>query len=101
MTTPNDDATMLGMEQPELKLEENLPQAASRHHAPKGFSDRFALLFTKVLRFCADTFFAKRADEAHHRDINHGFASKLAGLAPDVISASPYPTHSDEIRLNA
>ena len=30
------------------------------HHAPKGFSDRFALGFTKLLRFCADTFFAKR-----------------------------------------
>ena len=30
------------------------------HHAPKGFSDRFALGFTKLLRFCADTFFARR-----------------------------------------
>jgi len=30
------------------------------HHAPHGFSDKFALGFTKVLRFCADTFFAKR-----------------------------------------
>ncbi|WP_411286840.1 alternative oxidase, partial [Phenylobacterium sp.] len=30
------------------------------HHEPKGFSDRFALGFTKLLRFCADTFFAKR-----------------------------------------
>ena len=30
------------------------------HHAPKGFSDRFAYGFTKALRFCADTFFAKR-----------------------------------------
>ena len=35
--------------------------AASRiHHVPKGFSDRFALGFTKLLRLCADTFFAKR-----------------------------------------
>jgi ubiquinol oxidase len=32
----------------------------SVHHAPKGFSDRFAFGFTKALRFCADTFFAKR-----------------------------------------
>ena len=32
----------------------------SVHHAPKGFSDRFAFGFTKLLRFCADTFFAKR-----------------------------------------
>ncbi|MEO6582491.1 MAG: alternative oxidase [Sphingomicrobium sp.] len=30
------------------------------HHAPDGFGDRFALGFTKLLRFCADTFFAKR-----------------------------------------
>ena len=30
------------------------------HHQPVGFSDRFALGFTKLLRFCADTFFAKR-----------------------------------------
>ncbi|MEO6152346.1 MAG: alternative oxidase, partial [Croceibacterium sp.] len=30
------------------------------HHAPSGFSDRFALGFTKLLRFTADTFFAKR-----------------------------------------
>jgi len=30
------------------------------HHQPKGLSDRFAFGFTKLLRFCADTFFAKR-----------------------------------------
>lgn len=30
------------------------------HHAPRGFSDRFAFGFTKMLRFCADLFFAKR-----------------------------------------
>lgn len=32
----------------------------SVHHSPKGFSDRFAYGFTRALRFCADTFFAKR-----------------------------------------
>jgi ubiquinol oxidase len=32
----------------------------SVHHAPKGVSDRVAFGFTKLLRFCADTFFAKR-----------------------------------------
>jgi len=32
----------------------------SVHHAPKGASDRIAYGFTKTLRFCADTFFAKR-----------------------------------------
>src|ERR1043165_10041213 len=30
------------------------------HHKPKGFSDHFALGVTKILRFFADTFFAKR-----------------------------------------
>ncbi len=32
----------------------------SRHHEPENLSDRVALLFVKVLRFFADTFFAKR-----------------------------------------
>lgn len=32
----------------------------SVHHAPKGVSDRVAFGFTKLLRFCADTFFSKR-----------------------------------------
>ncbi|MBW0150951.1 MAG: alternative oxidase [Phenylobacterium sp.] len=32
----------------------------SVHHAPKGVSDAVALGFTKLLRFTADTFFAKR-----------------------------------------
>lgn len=32
----------------------------SVHHAPKGVSDTVALGFTKLLRFTADTFFAKR-----------------------------------------
>lgn len=31
-----------------------------RHHAPKNLSDRVALAFTKLLRFFADTFFARR-----------------------------------------
>jgi ubiquinol oxidase len=30
------------------------------HHEPKGLSDRVAYGFTKMLRLCADTFFAKR-----------------------------------------
>ena len=32
----------------------------SVHHNPNGLSDRFALGFTKLLRFCADTFFARK-----------------------------------------
>jgi len=32
-----------------------------------------------------------RADEAHHRDVNHGFANELAGLAPPVKVAAAWP----------
>lgn len=32
----------------------------SIHHRPKGLSDRVAFGFTRLLRWCADTFFAKR-----------------------------------------
>jgi ubiquinol oxidase len=39
--------------------EERVAQPAL-HHQARGFSDRFALGFTKLLRFSADTFFAKR-----------------------------------------
>ena len=42
-----------------------------------------------------------RADEAHHRDINHGFSSKLGGKPVDRSVAAPYPQHATEIRLNA
>jgi ubiquinol oxidase len=42
-----------------------------------------------------------RADEAHHRDVNHGFASKIAGTPVDRLPAAPYPPHANEIRLNA
>lgn len=42
-----------------------------------------------------------RADEAHHRDVNHGFASQLAGIAVDETRVAPYPEHADDIRLAA
>jgi ubiquinol oxidase len=42
-----------------------------------------------------------QADEAHHRDINHGFASKLAGLPAASAETAPYPPHADEIRMKA
>lgn len=48
-----------------------------------------------------DVIMVVRADEAHHRDINHGFASKLAGEAVDEAKAAPYPQHAEEIRLSA
>ena len=40
-----------------------------------------------------------RADEAHHRDVNHGFASELAGLPVDAAKVAPYPEHADDTRI--
>ena len=48
-----------------------------------------------------DVILVVRADEAHHRDINHGFASKLAGEPASATRASPYPPHADDIRQDA
>ncbi len=48
-----------------------------------------------------DVVLVVRADEAHHRDVNHGFASKLAGRPVDHAHAAPYPQHAAEIRLEA
>lgn len=48
-----------------------------------------------------DVILLVRADEAHHRDVNHGFSSKLAGRHSDLAPASPYPPHADEIRQDA
>ena len=40
-----------------------------------------------------------RADEAHHRDVNHGFASKIAGEPVAERISAPYPEHADDIRM--
>jgi ubiquinol oxidase len=42
-----------------------------------------------------DVVIAVRADEAHHRDVNHGLSSKLAGEPADHVRA-PYPQHADK-----
>lgn len=47
-----------------------------------------------------DVVLVVRADEAHHRDVNHGFASELAGVAP-LAQVAPYPEHADDIRMAA
>ena len=41
-----------------------------------------------------------RADEAHHRDINHGFSSTLGGKPVAAARVAPYPDHADEIRIH-
>jgi ubiquinol oxidase len=45
-----------------------------------------------------DVVLAVRADEAHHRDVNHGFASTLGGLVVNQAAAAPYPPHAHNIR---
>jgi ubiquinol oxidase len=39
-----------------------------------------------------------RADEAHHRDVNHGFADVLAGR-PAADAIAPYPNHARDLRV--
>ncbi len=40
-----------------------------------------------------DVVLVVRADEAHHRDVNHGFANGLAGLPQGA--AAPCPPHEE------
>jgi len=42
-----------------------------------------------------DVVLVVRADEAHHRDVNHAFASELAGLPAGPGPVSPSPWHAD------
>jgi len=42
-----------------------------------------------------DVVMVVRADEAHHRDVNHGLANQLSGQPADGASAAPYPEHVD------
>ena len=55
------------------------------HHAPKGVSDRIAFGFTKMLRFCADTFFAKRYG---HRAIVLETVAAVPGMVGATITTS-------------
>ncbi len=47
-----------------------------------------------------DVVLVVRADEAHHRDVNHGLASTLSGL-PVERAPAPYPPHAQDIRMDA
>ena len=47
-----------------------------------------------------DVIMIVRADEAHHRDINHCFSNKLAGLPVDHAQVAPYPQHADSLKMN-
>jgi ubiquinol oxidase len=48
-----------------------------------------------------DVVLVVRADEAHHRDVNHGFADELAGVPVDEAMIAPSPKHESGIRLAA
>ena len=48
-----------------------------------------------------DVVLVVRADEAHHRDVNHSFANELAGAADPETVIAPYPEHATEIRTAA
>ncbi len=45
-----------------------------------------------------DVVLVVRADEAHHRDVNHGLANQLAGQPADPAPVAPYPEHADATR---
>ena len=59
--------------------------------APKIAIDYWKLPADATLR---DVVLVVRADEAHHRDVNHGFASSIGGTAQDMIPIAPYPEHA-------
>ena len=68
---------------------ENVPAPALAKHYWK-------LPDTATLR---DVVLVVRADEAHHRDVNHGFADQLGGQPTDQSAIAPYPPHADDIRI--
>ncbi|MFC3786413.1 alternative oxidase [Sphingopyxis italica] len=54
--------------------------------APKIARDYWGLSADATLR---DVVLVVRADEAHHRDVNHGFANELAGLPVGPVAEFP------------
>ncbi len=63
--------------------------------APAIARDYWGLPATACLR---DVVMVIRADEAHHRDVNHGFAADLAGQTA-ASTLSPYPWHAETIQV--
>ncbi len=48
-----------------------------------------------------DVVLVVRADEAHHRDVNHGFADTLSGRDMAAAVIAPYPQKADPVRRAA
>jgi len=44
-----------------------------------------------------DVILVVRADEAHHRDVNHAFSNDLSGISGESGSIAPYPDHATEV----
>lgn len=68
------------------------------HHAPQGLSDRFALGFTKRLRFTADTFFAKRYG---HRAIVLETVAAVPGMVGAMFTHPPHQNTPDTTSGNS
>ncbi len=47
-----------------------------------------------------DVVLVVRADEAHHRDVNHGFANELGGMPFNHAAVAPYPKHAEDLRAD-
>ena len=48
-----------------------------------------------------DVVLVVRADEAHHRDVNHGFANELGGFPVEQARIAPSPYHENGIKIAA
>jgi ubiquinol oxidase len=48
-----------------------------------------------------DVVLVVRADEAHHRDVNHGFASELGGQTVEKAKIAPSPHHEEGAKIAA
>ncbi len=59
--------------------------------APKIAIDYWKMPADATLR---DVVLLVRADEAHHRDVNHGFADTIGGTTNDMTPIAPYPEHA-------
>ena len=44
-----------------------------------------------------DVILVVRADEAHHRDVNHAFAAELSGAPAAKAAIAPYPEHAADL----
>jgi ubiquinol oxidase len=78
-----------------LYLQEIDDGRAANGPAPEIAKDYWKLAADATLR---DVVLVVRADEAHHRDVNHGLASEMGGNDAAFAHVSPYPEHADTIR---